>query len=930
MVLPPCSALSRLQVAPLQLLRVGGSGGAVAFSVSIDASTGATTLTQFLAVEHGTGGASHDEDSLALAANALQVSITATDFDLDSDTALVDLGSVIRFEDDGPRVIAAQNMNIQNSGAVSNTAVFNFDVGADGPNGSGDDIRNVTMTVNVNGTNVTATPVGSPTETATTAVYTYSFTYATNSTGGTATNSVVVTFDKVGDTYTVDLANPIQPFTTINSTSQATTFLGYDGGTTTQTNSQPDVVNVQLRADNPATAGVDESLWVRLTGLAGSPGTTDGNMTLTAGELITGGGSWVSASNTANGVAGDIVNQDEVLNIDLFTANQFGNAATSPTTAASAIYFKLDNIGNQEDFVVNLKLWSDTNSNGVIDAGETTTRAVYVAHRDMYKGGGGVTAGPGQYSGVPLDNNDALVIIESNDFNFGAENYRIIGAQIATTDQGLSGTAIDLNGTINAASTFDDNINFDSNDLGFKIQDIGFVSTTSTAQPATITMQVQIGDADGDTTTQTLVATISSAINSTSPAAAAVVPPVVIDLDQDGAEFLDRSAGVAYDYDGDGVTDSTGWVSADDGLLFRDANGNGTVDGASEFVFGGNGVTDLQALAAQYGSELNSSDADFARFGVWQDANSNGLAEAGEVHSLTSLGITSIGLTSDGQSYAAANGDVLVAGTGTYVRADGTTGSLADAAFVTSTRTSDSEQFRIGTTASNNVALAAAIAGAGLAAAPVAAHAPEQLADTAEAALAPAVESAHFECAPIGKAVVSDLGLAQQFDDIVELNRISQHDGYRSEKYDAQDAVLAEARPEQAELSALSQGTETATPSFEAHQLIADAIPSVEQLVALSGEGIGSSDGASKADVGRVLADALAGGDGHGSSIDSILQAVAEQEGAAPNADLAQSIQQPGDAPIWDAGNSAGFTAHDSGLLMHDMVMHPDAVQAAA
>jgi hypothetical protein len=404
-----------------------------------------------------------------------------------------------------------------------------------------------------------------------------------------------------------------------------------------------------------------------------------------------------------------------------------------------------------------------------------------------------------------------------------------------------------------------------------------------------------------------------------------------MDLDQDGAEFLDRSAGVAYDYNGDGIAEGTGWVSADDGILFRDANGNGTVDDASEFVFGGNGVTDLQALEAQYGPELNSSDADYGRFGVWQDLNGNGVAEAGEVNSLLSLGIASIGLTSDGQSYVAANGDVLVAGTGSYTRADGTTGSLADAAFLTTSRASDGDQQRIGMNVTNNIALAAAIAGAGLEAAPVAAKAPEQLADTPEASVAPAVDgSSHFECAPIGKTAVSDLGLAQQLDQIVEVNRASQHDGYRSEQYDARNAAIAEARPEHAELSALSQGTETAAPSFEAHQLIADAIPSVEQLVALSGEGIGSSEGAAKPDVGRVLADALAGGEGHGPSIDSILQAIGEHEGAAPNAELSQSIHQSGTAPIWDAGNSAGFTAHDAGLLMHDMVMHPDAVQAAA
>jgi hypothetical protein len=66
-------------------------------------------------------------------------------------------------------------------------------------------------------------------------------------------------------------------------------------------------------------------------------------------------------------------------------------------------------------------------------------------------------------------------------------------------------------------------------------------------------------------------------------------------------------------------------------------------------------------------------------FKVWTDANSNGVADAGELQSLSDAGITSIGLVSDGISYTAANGDVLVAGSGTYTRADGSTGVSADA-----------------------------------------------------------------------------------------------------------------------------------------------------------------------------------------------------------------------------------------------------------
>ena len=37
-------------------------------------------------------------------------------------------------------------------------------------------------------------------------------------------------------------------------------------------------------------------------------------------------------------------------------------------------------------------------------------------------------------------------------------------------------------------------------------------------------------------------------------------------------------------------------VGADDAILVRDANGDGTVTDASEFVFGGNDVTDMEAL----------------------------------------------------------------------------------------------------------------------------------------------------------------------------------------------------------------------------------------------------------------------------------------------------------------------------------------------
>ena len=195
------------------------------------------------------------------------------------------------------------------------------------------------------------------------------------------------------------------------------------------------------------------------------------------------------------------------------------------------------------------------------------------------------------------------------------------------------------------------------------------------------------------------------------------VPPVVLDLNGDGVHFLSTAAGVTYDYDGDGVREATAWAAPDDGILVRDANGNGTVDGASEFVFGSGDVTDLQALAAydtNHDGVLSAADADFASFAVWQDANSNGVVDAGEMTSLTARGIASISLSSDGIAYSAAGGEVEVSGTGSFTYANGSTGALADATFGTGVR---GELTKTAPANDGNTAiLAAALAAAGLAA----------------------------------------------------------------------------------------------------------------------------------------------------------------------------------------------------------------------
>ncbi|WP_443018536.1 MULTISPECIES: beta strand repeat-containing protein, partial [unclassified Sphingobium] len=190
---------------------------------------------------------------------------------------------------------------------------------------------------------------------------------------------------------------------------------------------------------------------------------------------------------------------------------------------------------------------------------------------------------------------------------------------------------------------------------------------------------VTVKDADGDTVTSTTpVTTIDITFQGGAP-----VPPVAIDLDGDGLEFIDRSAGVTHDY-GSGLV-STAWVSSDDGLLAH------ATAGSYDIVFADDAPgakSDLEGLRLAYDSNgdavFDARDAAYSEFGVWQDLNSNGIVDGGEFKSLADMGIASIKLTSDGHNYQAAGGDVTVLGEATFTRTDGTTGTVGDVVFATS------------------------------------------------------------------------------------------------------------------------------------------------------------------------------------------------------------------------------------------------------
>jgi hypothetical protein len=157
---------------------------------------------------------------------------------------------------------------------------------------------------------------------------------------------------------------------------------------------------------------------------------------------------------------------------------------------------------------------------------------------------------------------------------------------------------------------------------------------------------------------------------------------VTLDLNGDGQIGYSH---VVMDVNGDGRKDLTAWTDATDGVLVWDKLGDGVVHDNSQYAFsqyGGN--TDLQGLAVAFDSNqdgaFDSLDALFQQFAVWQDANQNGVSDAGEVKSLADLGVSSISLTSDGVVRNPAEG-VVEFGQTTATLGNGTTVLVADASF---------------------------------------------------------------------------------------------------------------------------------------------------------------------------------------------------------------------------------------------------------
>jgi hypothetical protein len=135
--------------------------------------------------------------------------------------------------------------------------------------------------------------------------------------------------------------------------------------------------------------------------------------------------------------------------------------------------------------------------------------------------------------------------------------------------------------------------------------------------------------------------------------------PLILDLDDDGVELTTSNSAILFDNNADGIKTGTQWAKADDGILVRDLNGNGTIDSGRE-LFGDqtllangqtatNGFQALADLDSNHDGTFDSSDAAYTTLQVWRDLNQDGISQANELQGLSDAGIASINLTANAQ-----------------------------------------------------------------------------------------------------------------------------------------------------------------------------------------------------------------------------------------------------------------------------------------
>lgn len=162
--------------------------------------------------------------------------------------------------------------------------------------------------------------------------------------------------------------------------------------------------------------------------------------------------------------------------------------------------------------------------------------------------------------------------------------------------------------------------------------------------------------------------------------------PVVLNIENSPSLF--SSEVVRFDSNSDGVLDVLPWVASNVGLLALDRNYDGIISNGREisFLYDLPGATTdlegLQAFDSNANGLLDSEDELFSEFLVWQDANTDGISDTGELKTLTEIGIESITLQPLIANTEPTGVDgVELINTSTFTWVDGSQGAVGDVKF---------------------------------------------------------------------------------------------------------------------------------------------------------------------------------------------------------------------------------------------------------
>ncbi|WP_413331233.1 beta strand repeat-containing protein [Synechococcus sp. WH 8017] len=221
------------------------------------------------------------------------------------------------------------------------------------------------------------------------------------------------------------------------------------------------------------------------------------------------------------------------------------------------------------------------------------------------------------------------------------------------------------------------------NSPNFSIAEVE-VGNFDAGNPVSTNIDVALKDGDGDQSNSAF------AINFNPDLPTNTNPPITIDLDGNGISYLSLEDDIQFTDINTLETIQTAWVASNDGILVYDANQSGSVETLDEFVLtrlSTQASTDLEALAEVFDTNqdgiLNALDTDFESFAIWQDLNSDGMSDDGELISLSDLSIKSIDLRyfEDSQSRIDGEGDVEIFGQFNINYEDGSIGLAEDASF---------------------------------------------------------------------------------------------------------------------------------------------------------------------------------------------------------------------------------------------------------